>query len=277
MGTVRYKYKSVEDYLASTMLTIDGTLDDGWGANITVKGREIDATILFSDITAFSRRTQELLPAETLIFVQHFFTWVTAEALRDTHGIIDKYIGDEFMILFSKEFGSDDPFNDAIVTGRHMSDMDAYNFCPHVGIASGRVIVGHVGTALKYNTSVYGSPVALAARCASIRPELKENEIISSSIVFPAAEWGDRDLAKIYEPRRYRNLDGSTHETPHSWELRDQRTVSIKNLPNLQIREIVNRSCHLPQNPPENWAKQALKTLEEANRYWPYVSGPKSK
>jgi len=254
------------------MLTIDGTLADGWGANITIKGREIDATILFSDITSFSSRTQDLSPAEMLIYVQHFFTWATAEALQNTNGIIDKYIGDEFMILFSKEFGSDDPFEEAIVTGRRMSDMDAYMFCPHVGIASGRVIVGHVGTALRYNTSVFGAPVALAARCASIKPERKENEQVTTSIVFPASEWGDRDLNKIYEPRRYKNPDGNVYEMPHSWTLREPRTVPIKNLPDLEIREIVNRVYHLPQNPPENWAKMALKVLEEGNRYWPHIS-----
>ena len=69
------------------------------------------------------------------------------------------------MIVFSKEFGSDDPFVDAVQGARWMSENDAHSFCPHIGLASGKVIVGYVGTPLKYNCSVFGAPVALAALC----------------------------------------------------------------------------------------------------------------
>lgn len=37
-----------------------------------IKGREIEATVLFADITSFSSRTADLDPAETLAFVNHF-------------------------------------------------------------------------------------------------------------------------------------------------------------------------------------------------------------
>jgi hypothetical protein len=47
------QFHSLEDFLASTMSHVDGVLDDGWGAGFPVKGREIEATVLFADITAF--------------------------------------------------------------------------------------------------------------------------------------------------------------------------------------------------------------------------------
>src|SRR5215212_10097850 len=118
------------------MLTVDAQLDDGWGASLPVKGREIEATVLFADITAFSSRTMGLDPTETLAFVNHFFAWISAEALRGRPGIVDKYIGDEVMIVFSREFGSEDPFQDAVESARWMGENDAYAFMPHVGIAS---------------------------------------------------------------------------------------------------------------------------------------------
>ena len=43
-----YKYHSLEDFLISNPLTVDGQLDDGRGAVFPVKGREIEAAILFS-------------------------------------------------------------------------------------------------------------------------------------------------------------------------------------------------------------------------------------
>ncbi len=40
------------------------------------------------------------------------------------------------MVVFSNEFGSDDPFRDAIECGRWMIEHDAHSFRPHIGIAS---------------------------------------------------------------------------------------------------------------------------------------------
>lgn len=174
----RSRYNSLEDFLTSTPLNVDGQLDDGWGALYSVKGREIQATVLFADISGFSARTLELSSTETLIFVNNFFAWITAEALRGGTGIVDKYIGDEVMIVFSKEFGSDDPFVEAVQTARWMGEHDVHSFVPHVGIASGGVTVGYVGTPIKYSCSAFGAPVALAARCASEAKAKRQLDVI---------------------------------------------------------------------------------------------------
>ena len=92
--TTKYHYHSLEDFLATNLLSVDGQVNDGGDVPFPVKGREIDATILFSDITGFSRRTLTLSPTETLIFVNHFFMWISTEALHGRPGIVDKYIGD---------------------------------------------------------------------------------------------------------------------------------------------------------------------------------------
>jgi class 3 adenylate cyclase len=43
-----------------------------------MKGAELEATILFADITNFSARTLDLTPMETLSFVNNFFAWIAA-------------------------------------------------------------------------------------------------------------------------------------------------------------------------------------------------------
>jgi len=269
MSSVKYRYSSLEDFLISTTLTVDGQLDDGWGAMFPVKGKEIEATILFADISSFSARTLDLSPTETLIFVNNFFAWITAEALRSGNGIVDKYIGDEMMIVFSKEFGSEDPFVEAIHTARWMSEHDALSFVPHVGIASGLVTIGYVGTPVKYNCSAFGAPVALAARCAAVKPNLQGNFSFSSFIVCPASEWGNRDFGAVFPPREYRLPDGTLEQQPHSWQLMQPRTVEMKNIGSVEIREIVKRSMHFPSLPAEERARHSLRILRQMGRYWP--------
>lgn len=270
MTKIKYKFKTLDDFLISTPLTVDGSLDDGWGASFPVKGREIEAAILFADMAGFSRRTQTLSPTETLIFVNHFFSWITAEAIKDKPCIIDKYIGDEIMVLFSKEFGSEDPFIDAVQTGRWMAEYDAFSFCPHIGIACGLVVVGFAGTPLRYNCSVFGNAVTLASRCTSVKPEILgkiEDELYSTSIVFPSDHWKNYVFSEIFPESELEGPNGEIIKKPHAWELQEQRVVNLKNIGEIQIREIINKAMHFPSNPPENWAKQALRLLKENGFY----------
>lgn len=252
---ISYEFHSLEDFLIASKLTIDEQLDDGWGASYPLKGREIDATVLFADITGFSARTRDMPPGATLLFVNWFFTWVTAEALRGGKGIIDKYIGDELMIVFSKEFGSDDPFVEAVQTARWMAQHDVWNFVPHVGIASGRVIVGYVGTPIKYNCSVFGLPVALASRCAGIKP--KTDSYYSTPIIFPADEWADRDLDEVLPPS-----DG--HQ---DWELLPPQSEPLKNMGANDVRALVRRGVWLPQQSAHETAKQVFAQLDALGLY----------
>lgn len=232
-------YHSLHDYLSATALTHDGEFDDGWGAPVSLKGRELDASVLFCDIAGFSMRTHGMSPSAILAFVNLFFTWISAEALQARPGIVDKYIGDEIMVVFSKEFGSEDPFLDAVQTARWMAQNDCLAYCPHIGIASGRVIAGYVGTPRKYDCSVFGTPVALAARCASHRPQCDLR--YSRCIVFPDSDWGTRDFALAFPPRRFRMPDGTVEEREHDWELLPPELATPKNLPEISLRAAVNK------------------------------------
>jgi hypothetical protein len=267
MTTTKYRFHSLEDFLISTTLSIDSQFDDGWGAAFPVKGSEINASILFADISGFSARTSMLSPAETLVFVNNFFAWITAEALQTSHGIIDKYIGDEIMIVFSKEFGSDDPFVDAVRAARWMGEHDALDFSPHIGIASGPVMVGYVGTPLRYNCSVFGAPVALAARCAAVKPD-DDEQWPSTCIVVPAQEWSNRELASVFPPLRDRLPDGTIEERPHFWTLSPPRSTPMKNMGNVEVQVITNQAMHMPSQSAEDRAREAVRAIHQAGRYW---------
>jgi class 3 adenylate cyclase len=268
MTAAKYRYNSLEDFLISVPLTVDGQLNDGWDAMFPVKGKEIEATILFADISSFSSRTLKLKPTETLIFVNHFFTWITAEALREGHGIVDKYIGDEIMIIFSKEFGSEDPFLEAVRTARWIGERDLLRFMPHIGIASGLVTIGYVCTPLKYNCSVFGAPVALAARCASLKKE-DDPDPVFAGIAFPAEEWRNRDFDTVFPRRKYENDDGTVFVQQQFWEILQPEVRSLKNIGDYNIQYILNRVMHASPISAEELAREFLRGLYETGRYWP--------
>lgn len=261
--TTTYRYNTVETFLASHPLTVDVTMDDGWGASFPIKGIELHGTVLFADISGFSRRTLDFSPVETLAFVNNFFAWISAEALKDRPCIIDKYMGDEVMVIFAKEFGSDDPFAEAVDCARWMSERDALAYYPHVGIASGEMVVGYVGTPLKYDASVFGSAVALAARCASIKAPQK---FMSSYITFPAAEWGERQLDDVLPRRRYKGPEGQMIEQPQAWTLKEPREVEMKNVGTVEVRQLINGIAHLPQMSAEERARECVRLINEASK-----------
>lgn len=267
-------YNSLDDFLISTLATVDGQATVGSGLSYPVKGREIEATILFADISGYSARTWEMNPVETLAFVNHFFAWMTGMALRGTYGIIDKYIGDEMMIVFSKEFGSEDPFAEAIQVARLMGENDSFAFVPHIGIASGSVIVGYAGTQAMYNCSVFGAPVALAARCAGVKPDVPETAdsglpAFSCVITSPDAQWGEHDFEIYFAPRTHLDMEGETREMAQVWEPLPARAFKPKNIRELKIRQVIERGFHISDSTPEDSAREIVEDLRRANRYWP--------
>lgn len=247
-------FNSLQTFLDSNRLTVGGQVDAGNGEFFRVRGRSIVAAVLFADISNFVERTQSLHPAETLIFVQNFFAWITSNALSLGTGIVDKYIGDAVMVIFSKEFGSDDPFVDAVQAAIAMSRHDPLGYYPHMGIAEGDVMVAEVGMGSGSAVSVFGQPVNLAARCASIKPDEAADGVITS-IAFPAASWVARGFGAVM-PSVFRTWNGS-------FEVASARRIDLKGLGEVEIGEIHNTGLWLPMQTAEARAKEALGSLLE--------------
>lgn len=233
-------------------LTVDAAQDDDWGQPLPIKGIEIEAAVLFADIRSFSGRTASMNPIETLIFVNHFIAWITGESLRHRAGIIDKYIGDEVMVVFSEKFGSDDPVEDALTTAIDVCARDAWDYSPHMGIAFGPVVVGVTGTALAHDVSVFGRTTTVAARCASAASP--------NGVSFPAELWGDRDLPSLLGATLfYRGRDPRASAPPWEISLPDERKVKSDVL---QLRELTRTSMWIPcGTSAEQRARDAYKYL----------------
>jgi len=137
-------------------------------------GEERVVSVLFSDIENFTTLSERLTPQELVGLLNNYLTEMTAIVLEQG-GIIDKYIGDGIMA----EFGAPIPVlhhaDQAVRTALHMQrrleelrpqwrQQGLPELRCRVGINTGTMVVGNIGSEQVFNYTVIGDPVNLAAR-----------------------------------------------------------------------------------------------------------------
>ncbi len=129
--------------------------------------RMVDVTVLFADIRGFTTMSEQRNPDEILHDLNAFYAHINP-AIHDHGGVIDKYVGDAIMALFPEP-------SQALVGARAMlrqledlNDLrrsaDLLPFKIGIGLHTGRVILGTVGTENRVSTTVLGDAVNVAAR-----------------------------------------------------------------------------------------------------------------
>ncbi len=147
-------------------------------------------TISFSDIRSFSQISEQMSSQELLIFLNDFFDKMTAP-IHHNYGFIDKYIGDSIMSIFDrKEEQEINHANDAVIAGIAMHEVQR-NYDEQsnplfpiqfgIGIHTGKVILGTVGSASRMDSTVIGDPVNLASRLESLTKYYDAEIIISDT------------------------------------------------------------------------------------------------
>jgi len=267
--------RTLHEFLQGAELCIDEVLDDGGGQRFPLRAREIDATVLFADMSGFTRRSRDITPMETLILANTFVAWLTGEGLRRVPCIVDKYIGDAMMVVFSNEFGSRDHLLDALVAARWFAEHDSLGLYPHMGLASGRVAVGYIGTEKRLQCSVFGLPVTVAARCASYRIRADN----SASIVMPADLWRSEFMKTVFGPVEYVHVITKERSLGfQSWRRLRRRRGRMKHIEDIDVIPIIKHAGitllskreadgSLTPTSVERDARQTLDELEKAGKY----------
>ncbi len=135
------------------------------------------ATVLFADLRGFTRACQEL-EADNVVEMVNSFLKSAVEAVDSFEGMVDKFVGDEIMAVFGVPLPVPDHALRALITAdrivkRHREWTEERKqrglIAPGVGVgvASGEVIVGNIGTESRIDFTVLGHTVNLAARLCS--------------------------------------------------------------------------------------------------------------
>ncbi|MGJ4734425.1 adenylate/guanylate cyclase domain-containing response regulator [Leptospira levettii] len=142
------------------------------------KGKEQEVSVLFSDIRGYTSLSEKMKPEHVISFLNEYFTAMT-EVILGYGGMIDKYIGDSIMCLFGAPVFQEDHRQNALDCALEMLQVfelwqpkwnQIYGFTPQIGIgvASGNVIVGNVGSFQKLSYTAVGDTVNMASRLESM-------------------------------------------------------------------------------------------------------------
>jgi adenylate cyclase len=137
-----------------------------------------DVTVLFTDIVGFTARTESMGAAAAARFLNDHFALVTA-CIEGEGGIVDKYIGDAVMAVWGALEAEPDHAVRAMRAARAIAEAlraDNAGRTPpvrmRIGIHSGPVIVGNIGTPTRMNYTVVGDTVNTAQRLENLARDL---------------------------------------------------------------------------------------------------------
>jgi class 3 adenylate cyclase len=123
------------------------------------------ATILFADIRGFTTLSEQH-PAEEIGRILNAILEEMTSAIMDNQGMVDKYIGDAIMGVFGVP----------VATGNHALQATRIG----VGIHTGEVIAGAIGSSRRLDYTVIGDTVNVASRIESMTRQYPESILLSA-------------------------------------------------------------------------------------------------
>jgi len=141
-------------------------------------------SVFFSDIQGFTSISEQLTAAAMVNLLNHYFAAAT-RCIRATNGIVDKYIGDAIMAFWAPPFSPGDSHAElaclaALDQQQAIADLkqdlpnivglrrNAPNLVVRMGIATGEVVVGTIGSPTSKSFTVIGDTVNLASRLEGV-------------------------------------------------------------------------------------------------------------
>lgn len=171
-----------------------------------LSGKDQTVSILFSDVRGFTTIAEKIGARDTVTMLNSYFTEMV-DVIFAHKGILDKYIGDAIMALFGAPFAGPNDADNAVATANQMLvELAALNLKRAaageqpidigLGISTGDVIVGNIGSIKRMEYTVIGDSVNLASRLEGA------NKAYGSKILF-----SEFTHARLADPKLVREID----------------------------------------------------------------------
>lgn len=143
-------------------------------SSLALGGESKELSILFSDIRGFTTLSESMAPTSLITLLNRYFTPMT-DAILKNGGMLDKYIGDAVMAFFNAPVDIPNHAEAACKTALEMvkrldvlnKELEIEGIAPikiGIGINSAEVVVGNMGSDIRFNYTVVGDGVNLASR-----------------------------------------------------------------------------------------------------------------
>ncbi len=140
---------------------------------VELGGEEREMTIFFSDIRGFTTLSEKLTPAKLVSTLNEYFSIMSSIIVKN-NGIVDKYIGDAIMAFWGAPADNKNHSLDAAKSSLEMKralrkikqdfHKKGIEIDIGIGINTGPVIVGNIGSKERFDYTVIGDAVNLASR-----------------------------------------------------------------------------------------------------------------
>jgi adenylate cyclase len=159
---------------------------------IELGGKAIEATVFFSDIKNFTTISEQHAPRELVAYLNQYFS-LTSELILKNEAMLDKYIGDAIMAIFGAPIPRPDHATIACLTALEVQEALQKEFHdpnrdPHkpifetrIGLHSGNMIVGNIGSNDRLDYTAIGDTVNLASRLEGTNKMFGSHIIISET------------------------------------------------------------------------------------------------
>jgi class 3 adenylate cyclase len=173
------------------------------GPALAAEGQRRVMTVLFCDVKGFTSTSEGMTPQGLVKVMNRYFSTMSAP-IRQHQGVIDKYIGDAIMAYWGPPFAAD--AEQAQLASLAALEMLALvpqlraelpellgvrtlpnSFDIRIGIATGEVLVGSIGSELMMSYTVMGDTVNLASRLEGANKEYGGRILVSEATVAGAA------------------------------------------------------------------------------------------
>lgn len=158
-------------------------------SQLNLVGEEKDITVLFSDIRGFTTLSEKLHPRDLVTLLNQFLEKMS-RVIHGRDGNIDKFIGDAIMAFWNAPISNRNHASLAIYSAVEMiqelekSKLNQPNFRQlsiGIGINTGKIIVGNVGSSDRLNYTILGDNVNLGARLEGLTKKYAVHIIVSES------------------------------------------------------------------------------------------------
>lgn len=168
--------------------------------SLELGGKEVEATILFSDLAGFTSMSEGLPPESVSKALIRYFERAT-EGILDNHGTIIKYVGDAVMATWGAPLKVDREADRAIDAAIQMQRASAEPIVletpdgpveevleTRVGINHGLGLAGNLGSRRRFDYSVIGDTTNTAARLEGLNKMLGTSILVSQAVLDECVE-----------------------------------------------------------------------------------------